>query len=667
MIEAMRILALDYLFDKLGDKNNLPQNIEDWYHQLRTTHLELLFPFLVESIVGVEKIYVLEKDVEEKTVRLIPEDMTEEKAKWLPFIKPTGGRSPQIGPIIKVSKNSPKVLTLENTMKSWEEIANSDKLWSPYFREIIDLLNCPQVSLPDNSIIKGYKYLLVATIEKLRERKQNLLFTIRNKDNKLPGQCVAYCKYLMKEKLAGAKFITKYAPAQDNQICPLCGRSGVTVFPNALKGAGINLSNVDRVGAFPNIDIMQSWKKYALCNACADLLYIYKFHFLKKDSKGQNPFIIPIAGDNAVVIPFATVDYHARQRIWREVEDLVKTTSSDAEVAEENLLYTLKDKKGILNLTFLWATVGQEIDDVTGMIMNVPPTRLRTLSELNEESRKWKHPLFPEIMFFSDKRINFTPDLSLKALKTLFYRPGGKRAKDVNTSMKLRQLRRGIAASVYHKTEIPATRFWEEIMTTVRWYWLDAIKNGSAYELLNEGKKKTGEAYLTAAGWIRHLCWWIYYFKKMEVMDMEENLYEPKMEKLKPYFGPESGIDSPHKAYAFLLGVLYGKVLQVQGARGVNVGANALTWLKRLTLKGRDLPELYIKIREKLLAYETEKSQEVRRLIEEIGRLGVQLGDNIKLDEVPTNYYLLLGQSLTTTILPKKEEDKNQKGGKENE
>jgi len=81
------------------------------------------------------------------------------------------------------------------------------------------------------------------------------------------------------------------------------------------------------------------------------------------------------------------------------------------------------------------------------------------------------------------------------------------------------------------------------------------------------------------------------------------------------------------------------------------VGANALTWLKRLTLKGRDLPGLYIKVREKLLAYETEKSAEVRELIAELGNLGCKLGDKIELDEIPTNYYLLLGQSLTTTIL----------------
>ena len=654
----MRILALDYLFDKLGDKSNPPENLEEWYHELRKTHPERLFPFLVESVEQIEKIYILEKDVEKETVRLVPEDMTDEKAKWLPFIKPTGGRSPQIGPIIKVSKDSPKVLTLENTIKSWEAIADSDKLWSPYFREIIDLLNCPQVRLPDNSIIKGYKNLLVATIEKIRERKQNLIFTIRNKNNELPGQCVAYCRYLMKEKLAGAKFITNDAPAKENQTCPLCGKQNVTVYPNALKGAGINISNVDRAGAFPNIDTTQAWKGYALCNACADLLYIYKFHFLKKDSKNQNPFITPIAGENVVVIPFTVVNYHARQEIWREVKDFVKTTSSDAEIAEENLLYTLKDKKGILNLTFLWATVGQNIGDATGMITNVPPTRLKKLSELNEQSRSWEHLLFPVTFLWND----FQPDLSLRALRTLFHRPGGKKAKDVNASMKLRQLKRGIAASVYHKTEIPTVRFWEEVMTTARWYWLNVIEKGKGCEnnILYEGKnKKTGEHYLTFAGWIRHLCWWLYYFKKLEVMSMEDKFYKPQMEKLKPYFGPESGIDSPQKAYAFLLGVLYGKVLQVQGARGVNVGANALTWLKRLTLKGRDLPGLYNKVREKLLAYETEKSEEVRELIAEIGNLGWKLGDKIELDDVPTNYYLLLGQSLTTTILPKKEEKEN--------
>ena len=208
-----------------------------------------------------------------------------------------------------------------------------------------------------------------------------------------------------------------------------------------------------------------------------------------------------------------------------------------------------------------------------------------------------------------------------------------------------------IAAAVYHKTQIQSQRFWDEVMETARWWCLQSIENKDGYKsLLYEGKGKKGP-YLTAAGWIRHMVWWIYYFRCLEVLEMNDYFFEPEMDSLKPYFGPETGISSPEKAYAFLLGVLYGRVLEIQGGKGVNVGANALTWLKRLTLKGKDLPGLYIKVREKLLAYEAEKSQKVRDLINEIGKLGIKLGDPIELDQTQTNYYLLLGQSMTRTIL----------------
>ena len=70
-----------------------------------------------------------------------------------------------------------------------------------------------------------------------------------------------------------------------------------------------------------------------------------------------------------------------------------------------------------------------------------------------------------------------------------------------------------------------------------------------------------------------------------------------------------------------------------------------------MTLKGKDLPELYIKIRSKLLAYDAENSSKVRELVSEIGNLGIRLGDQITLDEISTNYYLLLGQSVARDVL----------------
>ena len=654
MINAMRTLALDYLFDKLGDKDNPPQNLEEWYHKLRTDHPQQLFPFLVEDVSNIEKVYILYPDrADFSMVNMEVEDMTVEKARKLPFKQ---YRARAIGPVIKRSKTkdgvSPNSTTQQATLKYFKNVGQSLSPWADYFKEISEILDRPNIkALDGNATTTGkgttWPNIYSAALDLIPSAKGTVMVTVADTQNKWPGERAEYLCYLTNE-LPLLKYSTGNTPVKDNQTCPLCGASGVTVFPNALAGADINISNVDRVGAFPGIDIAQAWKGYALCNACADLLYIYKSHFLKKDKNSRNPFITNIAGDNAIIIPSTTVDYNARGKILRRVNDLVRSSSSSTEEVEIDILDILKDEKAILNLTFLWATAGQEIDKVTGMITNVPPSRLTELSKVNEESDKWKHPLFPEIMFFSDKRINFRLDLSLRALRTLFYRP--------DASAKLQQLKKAIAASVYHKTEIPVARFWEEIMTTARVYWLNAIQKDKGYSsLLYEGKKKTGETFLTAAGWIRHLCWWIYYFKKLEVMSMEENFYEPQMEQLKPYFGPESGIDSPPKAYAFLLGALYGKVLQVQGAKGVNVGANALTWLKRLTLKGRDLPELYVKIREKLLAYETEKSEDVRDLIAEIGNLGWRLGDNIELGEISTNYYLLLGQSLTTTILPKKE------------
>ena len=135
---------------------------------------------------------------------------------------------------------------------------------------------------------------------------------------------------------------------------------------------------------------------------------------------------------------------------------------------------------------------------------------------------------------------------------------------------------------------------------------------------------------------------------------MTREINQPTCERLKPYFTEETAIDSKAKAYAFMLGVLFGKVMQAQAARGVNVGSNALTWLKRLTLRGSDLPELYIKVREKLLAYEMEGSPGLREIVSELGELGSKTSSLKQLGDTDACYFLLLGQSLATKILPKK-------------
>lgn len=663
MLSAMRTLALDYLFQQLGE-DYPPKELDSWYHKLRRESPGKLFQFLVEDVGKIEKVFIIRKDKSKECAELQPKEMSPEISSYLPFVKPSGNMSAQIGPVIKRSYSKtkgggPSRKTLNTTMKYFFNLANSGEPWATYFQEIVEILEAEQVRLLDGSIVnwkeKGYESLLECVVQEIGPAEGPSLITVKDMSGRLPGQRHDYLEYLFKEILAGQRYLTKKVKAVNDTICPLCGEMEVTIYPNALKGAGINLLNMDREGVFPGIDLSQAWKGYSLCAPCADLLYVYKYHVLKKTGpkKDRTPFTASIAGETALVIPYLTVDTHARQALLRKVDRFIKHIPDDVEFEEETILDILKDERALLNLSFLWADIGQYLGNVTGTLTDVPPTRLRELSEFNESTRDWKHPIFPEVALRSGK-FNFGPDLSLRALYPLFYRQGGRKAQNINASKRLFQTKRDIVAAIYHKTQIPYRRFWDEIMETARSYWAQAIEGNNIYTLLYEGEGKK-EGYLTLAGWVRHVAWWLYYFRRLEVMEMNDHFFEPEMDSLKPYFGPETGISSPEKAYAFLLGVLYGRVLEIQGGKGVNVGANALTWLKRLTLKGKDLPWLYIKVREKLLAYEAEKSQKVRDLINEIGKLGIKLGDPIELDQTQTNYYLLLGQSMTKTILKSEE------------
>lgn len=668
----MRELALDYLLENLNE-GEFPEDLEKWYQNLRKNSPGQLFPYLVEDSGKVDKVYILEHESAD-TARLSVEDVVQGQeetggcpAHKLPFMKPSGSQSPAVGPVIKRtyakegSGPSEKILT--TTIKYFREVSQVQKPWSGYFSEILDILDKPKLRLADGLIIdwdkEGYSSMLACVVERIGPQKNTVFLAIRDAQGKLPGEQAIYTDYLLTAKLAGERYVTGGSPAAEEARCPLCGKGDVTVFPNALKGAGVNLLNTDRVGVFPGIDPLQAWKGYALCAPCADLLYVFKFHVLKKggvEKKGQ-PFGAKVAGENALVIPefFPGVSLVERQNCLHNVQEYIQKFKEDVESDEEGLLDRLKDSDGILNLTILWADVGQNIENVTGLITQVLPSRLRQLSQFNALAQEWVSPLFPKKFLWSG-RFNFKPQLALLALNPLFLRPGGKKVKDLNASNQLFQLKRILAEGVYHGTMIPEKRFWDEALRTARSYFAEAVANKDGYRsLLYEFEIKNGNEISTAA-WVKHFNWYLNYFRNKEVgvLPMNRQPYEPEMEALKPYFGPESGIDSLPKSYAFLLGVLYGKLLQIQGARKVNVGANALTWLKRLTLKGKDLPELYIKIREKLLSYESEKSPDIRMLIQELGQLGIRLGDRIQLDEVGTNYFLLLGQSMTESILPAK-------------
>lgn len=670
MLEALRIQALDYLYNQINsDDDKLPDDLDKWYRKIKKESPRKIFKYLVEASENVKQIYILEKKPEDEFITISIEEVRDEIKEYLPFVK-SPSQGAQYGTLFKRTYNAqkkkytPQPNRTKLTIKNFEKISNENKDWASYFAEISEILNTKNLKLPDGNIINcednGYRYCLDYIVNEIDGNKDTSFITVKDYADRLPGDVTEYIEYLTEEFITSKRYLTKKVKSQKDMTCPLCGGQDKIVYPNALSGSGVNLSNVDRSGRFPGMSVVNAWKGFSLCADCADLLYIYKNHTIKKGGPKNNtrPFTAPIAGETALIIPYCTNDPKTRFEIWDHVKDYIDEAKEYVDGPEEMILEILSESRGLFNLTFLWCEIGQSIDKVSGVITDVPPSRLKYLSEFNDDAEDWKHPIFPKKLLKNQKsKINLEVDLNLSAFRSLFFRPGGKKAP--NATRRIAELKRQLAACVYHNrsfTPKNQKRLWDEILITAQWWWLEIIVKGDAYGLLNQGKGKKGKGdYLTPAGWIRHWAWWLYYLKQMGVIEMESQFYKPKWDELKPYFGPESGINTKQKAYAFLLGVLYGKLLNIQGARGVNVGANALTWLKRLRLRGADLPELYTKTREKLLAYDAEKNPNIKLLIGEIGELGISLGDPIELSQTQTNYYLLLGQSMTNKILKKEE------------
>jgi CRISPR-associated protein Csh1 len=654
MLEAMRQLALDALWVEL-DGGQSPDP-EEWYRGLRKKDLGRLFPWLVEDVEqeggkDKQRYYTLQPDPTSADLAILEaHEFKDEDAARLPFNQPSGSQAAALGPIVKRTAPSktkeagPSVKIQQTTLKAFEEIAGLGKPWSGYFRDARECFL--RSKLVVNQQLKDAPYGAFRAAVSLIDEKRTVLLAFQDERGRLPGEAKEYVDYLQ-EVLSETKYATGANPSVPDKTCALCGCGPATVYPNALRGAGANLANLDRDGAFPGLDRSDAWKGFGLCIGCADLLYVYCRHI-------AGDYQTSIAGEKALVIPSLQLDPQGRKRFAKRLLDWIsglRQAKDSVAVREKQLLNILGEQQAVTTLSILWASFGQRIDDVRGVVTDVLPSRLQQLAEVNRRIIREESPVFPEAHLEE-----FEYNLPLTILKSLLRRPGGKAAQNSNESRRLFDLRRDLAEAIYHAGPLPP-RFFDEAHVTAQWQFTAALDaDRPAWLLLNEGRKKDGGTFLTPAGWVRQLARFFHFLRLVGVLPMsdEDRLYRPGSDALRPYCGPETAIDSPRKAFAFILGALYGKLIQVQAARGVNVVSNALTWLKRLTLAGKDLPELYVKVREKLMLYEVEGSPTVRQLVEELGVLGTKLGADIDLDETHTCYFLLLGQSLAVKIMPSK-------------
>jgi len=144
-------------------------------------------------------------------------------------------------------------------------------------------------------------------------------------------------------------------------------------------------------------------------------------------------------------------------------------------------------------------------------------------------------------------------------------------------------------------------------------------------------------------------------------MDQGKNFvrkYLENHEGLKPlndFLSNESkGLNTKEKEYAFLVGLLFGKLVSIQMAK--QVSSNALKWLKGLQLSQQDLMEIFVKTKSKLDDYSIPKSawsDEMKGVAEAIGALGADI-EKWDISRKEIAFYLSLGQSLSGFYLPSK-------------
>lgn len=666
MLHEMRELALQDLLYRCKETYNIDITTLTDITTIRQQYGQVLSSLLVEDVEKIVRVYILTPLLEEEmTVEMHVEDLEKnaEKAKKLPFIKPTGAQSPAVGPIIKRTNKpkeqppygpSPKILN--TTLAAFKQIANAHLEWSAYFQEIVTILNSNTLVYGDKSYSLEQGQNILEQAVKLINENTTVLLAVADRTGKLPGERNEYLQYLAHE-MAKIKYVTGATQICPDGTCPLCGKEHVELYPNAVKGAGLNIGNADRAGAFTGLDTMHAWKNFALCIDCADLLYIFKNHILPN-------FVTQVAGEKALLLPSLLGTLEKHQKFIQKWQDYIQILETNKIASYEKgvLKFFTQQQDNQVTLQIIWAKFGQNMEDIKGWITDILPSKLRKLADLNDELNRWEHPIKPQ---HPVDEAQF--DLGLNMLLPLFRRPGGKSAKNANASKQLSDFRQRLANAIYHQQLLKNNEIdylYYQITETARWYLMDIIKRKDDYGLTNEGySEKKNTSFFTLAGWIRHLARFLYYLDQTGVLKMEKgNLsFEPQTETLKPFFTEGSGINSDAKAFAFILGALFGKLIQTQSMKGVNVNSNALMWLKRLELSGKDLPELYTKIRSKFFAYDFKKSQLFLDLEADLSNLGAKLGDSIELDKTKTCYFLLLGQSLSKQILPSaSKKDKNE-------
>lgn len=544
---------------------------------------------------------------------------------------------------------------LEYTVENIIEQSKEDK--SNWILDLVTIYTAKDIECGEIDENGGLKKLsFFDTVKWAKENKNLKVFSV-----KFDGKYGSEVQDLLNLALESKKQIYQTEQAKSfssPQInCSLCNENR-ELFPNVLSGVGINIANVDKSGFFPGVNSENATKSFPICAPCAETLYVAKFHVFPT-------LIHKISGHRVLIIPHLVESKDKVKGL-----DIIKTSFerinlNGAKQTERYILKDLSENKGIAAVTFLIGEVdGQSVNNIRKVIPGILPSRLSEISESIEVVNNIHNDLV-DMHPWKLNKLNL--DSKLEIISNIFGPPkylkekGVGRKKFKSYSVDTLQLLNSILLS----RKYPLKHIIAEFSSKLSYDFL-----GSLSEF---GDKKPMRSIQDNISKMMHL---LLFLERLDVIEMNSGTnfiskYLEKHDGLKPlndFFTKEAnGINTKEKQFAFLVGLLFGKLVSFQMARGVST--NALKWLKGLQLNSQDLMEIFIKTKSKLDDYSTPKSawsNEMRGVAEAIAALGADISDwNISRKEIP--YYLCLGQSLSNYYLPSKNGENKQNIQKDGE
>lgn len=202
MLDILQNLALCHLWKNLEGNRPLPDDLRQWFVREKDKDPGRFFPFLVEPSGKIEKFYSLSQSPDDEDAALLESadlgSLGENAASFLPFNKPSGPRSPQIGPVIKRSYSKqkgagPTLQIITSTLNNFEKFSTSENEWAGYFQD------CYQVFSHKKLYYAGEphecKHNAFHTAVEIIPESKPVFLTFKS-PNGLPGQISEYKNYL---------------------------------------------------------------------------------------------------------------------------------------------------------------------------------------------------------------------------------------------------------------------------------------------------------------------------------------------------------------------------------------------------------------------------------------------------------------------------------------